>query len=215
MSPESLELVAEHNHHGLLVAGRHRAELVRLRKVAIDVRLDGHLASSLDTVNIAAVSSSVDRVIKQVVYINAVALDALAHLALDHFVVQTTLEAWVVAVLIGLSDWIVGANHLVGLLALQGSPGWIVEVRTDLNLVCVLEELSHLVVDAVLNLKDGRNAHIILSVHHLEEFFMLETLSVKKTWVTLNLRRPLNLHARAILIHLATHFSHCLSAVLL
>ena len=44
---------------------------------------------------------------------------------------------------------------------------------------------------------------------------MGETLSIKKTWVSLNLRRSFNFHTSAIFEHLATHLCHSPFTVLL
>lgn len=44
---------------------------------------------------------------------------------------------------------------------------------------------------------------------------MLEALGVKKTRVTLNFWRPLNLHTSSIFEHLTAHLGHSLSAVVL
>ena len=86
---------------------------------------------------------------------------------------------------------------------------------TDHDFVGVLEKLAQLVVVAVLDADKSRDPNLVLSVDELEELLVVETLSVEKTWVALNLRWSLNLHLCAIFEHLAAHLGDCLTTVLL
>lgn len=56
---------------------------------------------------------------------------------------------------------------------------------------------------------------MVHSVDHGEKLFVRETLGVKKTRVTLDFRRALDLHFCAILEHLSSHVGHSLATILL
>ena len=90
-----------------------------------------------------------------------------------------------------------------------------VEVWADHHLARLLEELAHLVVDAVLHTKESRNPDLILSVHHREEFLELEALRVKDTRVALDFWRSLYFHLGSILEHLSAHLCNGFASVLL
>ena len=139
----------------------------------------------------------------------------LAELTLHALVDETSLQGWVVQVLIDLGLWVVGAEDLSWGCAFESLLRGVLHVRSDDDLVGILEELSQLVVDAILDSEQRDDADLILRVHHLEELLVGEALGIEETWVTLELRRPFNLNLGAILKHLSAHLSNSFAAVFL
>ena len=90
-----------------------------------------------------------------------------------------------------------------------------VKVWADHHLARLLEELAHLVVDAVLDTKESRDPDLVLSVHHREELLELEALCVKDTRVALDFWRSLYLHLGSVLEHLSAHLCNGFASVLL
>jgi len=88
-------------------------------------------------------------------------------------------------------------------------------VRSNNDLASLLEQLAHLVVNTVLNAEKGDDLSGSLAVEHFEELLVDESLSIKKTRVTLNLGRPFNLDLGAIFEHLASHIRNSLATVFL
>ena len=88
-------------------------------------------------------------------------------------------------------------------------------MRSEHDLTSVFKQLTHLIVEAVLNTDKSWDSNSVLSVSHREKFLVLETLCVKEAWITLDLRRAFLLHLGAILEHLSTHLCDGLAAIFL
>jgi hypothetical protein len=79
----------------------------------------------------------------------------------------------------------------------------------------LFEQLAHLVVGTVRDAEKGDDIDSFLAVEHFEELLVHESLSVKKTRVTLNLGRPFDLDLGAVFKHLAAHIGNSLATVFL
>lgn len=173
---ESLELLDQHDVDGLSEGGGD-VDILFLTDVLVHLA-DSHLVGSLNSANIATVSSFVNRVSDQVVHIHILFHLLVVDHAGSHLVVQTAFQSWVVpkfAVLRVVLKWL-----QLSLLCVQGS--WWRRIQTNLNEVCVSKKISKLIIDIIPDLCKRIDPDLS-SVMHVESIFNVKTSFVDHAWI--------------------------------